>query len=1022
MGSSFLDILEDPFSRKIFGHEAALQEDRLLFITGFATRLDFLIRNPANHLLLFRLGYTSLEAFLQSNVTGPPLDFDPRDVVFPNAFYTSVEDLRKEMFGRLTVQGETIYPLTPHIELFWVAKTILSNDRLREGFGGLRARMRVNFWHQKLLSEPSDSLRDQIYQDAEVLEEQLTSWLIFQGTAADYHFSEFLVEKAVIDIYFGNDTKARTYLAKAAKVRGFDFALTGALGKRTKFQDQDISQLVVLAKSKDDGIEDPSSRKGSGMDPPTQSSQCSIAGPISRKVDHTEPTTPASEAENRSGSPVGGSPKEPENLPLNDDTLLESIHFAPPSFLPEVVSDDTALPSSLANLNLSSQPLLKPFDSIILLQIASSISNTSPPDGLTREETIPYATRVLDGGSSNWQVYTQALLVRSRIEGYRSRTAERGLLQLQALVDQVIVETTSGKPSSDSAVMDAGLEKLEIDSATSVSQHRPRSHPQSPSTSGPTSFLPAVRPSESAPVAERLKYVYQLHPPLRWELEAELAARWVSMGGLKTALEIYERLQMHAEVALCLAATNDESKAVRVIRKLLFQQIPEEEVDNKDSVASELDVLPPDAPRLFCILGDLENSPQHYDRAWTVSKGRYHRAQRSLGRYYVRNKDYPAAAAAYAKSLKVNRLNASTWFALGCVQLELEAFKEAVESFTRTVQLEADDAEAWSNLAAALLRLPVEAEEEGAVSETPPSEAIDSINEDEPGPSSPSPTATAGAIVSSSPSKPLKDALHALRRAAQLKYDDPRIWDNYLTVAASIPPPNTPWNEVILAQKRIIAIRGKSLGEKAVDEKILTVLVRYVTEEFEYPTQQSQSTPEPQPKAKVVPERLGEDSEDATAGPPPPQSESEHTTPIPKFPRGTLPPLLLSLIDTQITPLITHSALLWHLISTLNIWRHRPLAALEAQEKAWRCVTAVPGAYDSEEGWELLVEETVGLVRGYESLGGRVREGDGHWVLVAKDWRFKARSAVRGVIGRGRENWEGSVGWERLVEIGERLK
>lgn len=40
------------------------------------------------------------------------------------------------------------------------------------------------------------------------------------------------------------------------------------------------------------------------------------------------------------------------------------------------------------------------------------------------------------------------------------------------------------------------------------------------------------------------------------------------------------------------------------------------------------------------------------------------------------------------------------------MQLELEDFKDAVESFTRTVQLEADDAEAWSNLAAALLRLP----------------------------------------------------------------------------------------------------------------------------------------------------------------------------------------------------------------------------------------------------------------------------------------------------------------------------
>lgn len=161
-------------------------------------------------------------------------------------------------------------------------------------------------------------------------------------------------------------------------------------------------------------------------------------------------------------------------------------------------------------------------------------------------------------------------------------------------------------------------------------------------------------------MGERLKHIYQLHPPFRWELEAELAARWVSMGGLKTALEIYERFQMHAEVAFCLAATSDEAKAIRVTRKLLFLPTPGKEQDEQDFNGPELEVLPPDAPRLFCILGDLENSPQLYERAWTVSKSRYTRAQRSLGRYYVRRKNYPLAAEAYINSLKVNRLNAST--------------------------------------------------------------------------------------------------------------------------------------------------------------------------------------------------------------------------------------------------------------------------------------------------------------------------------------------------------------------------
>jgi hypothetical protein len=29
--------------------------------------------------------------------------------------------------------------------------------------------------------------------------------------------------------------------------------------------------------------------------------------------------------------------------------------------------------------------------------------------------------------------------------------------------------------------------------------------------------------------------------------------------------------------------------------------------------------------------------------------------------------------------------------------------------------------------------------------------------------------------------------------------------------------------------------------------------------------------------------------------------------------------------------------------------------------------------------------------------------------LVAKDWRFKSRSAVRGIMGKGKEFWDGMV-------------
>ena len=52
---------------------------------------------------------------------------------------------------------------------------------------------------------------------------------------------------------------------------------------------------------------------------------------------------------------------------------------------------------------------------------------------------------------------------------------------------------------------------------------------------------------------------------------------------------------------------------------------------------------------------------------------------------------------------------------------------------------------------------------------------------------------------------------------------------------------------------------------------------------------------------------------------------------------------------------------------------------------------------------------------GYARFGPMDKEGTEE--MVAKDWRFKARSAVRGILGKGKEFWEDSEGWARLKEL-----
>jgi tetratricopeptide (TPR) repeat protein len=229
-------------------------------------------------------------------------------------------------------------------------------------------------------------------------------------------------------------------------------------------------------------------------------------------------------------------------------------------------------------------------------------------------------------------------------------------------------------------------------------------------------------------------------------------------------------------------------------------------------------------------------------------------------------------------------------------------------------------------------------------------------------------------------SHPRTDALKAFKRAATLKHDNYRIWSNVLAVAASTNPPS--YADIITAQRRICELRGSTDGEKCIDAEILDLLIKHLV----------QSKPD---------------------------SGLDLNTP-------GLPRLVNELIEKHVKPLITFSPKLWAVLATLYTHSSRPTSALACHEKAWRAVTSQPKWEDQDEKvWDAVAQQTVDLVDAYETLGPRERtEGlsAGSGELVAKDWKFKARSAIRSVMGKGKEAWEDSKGWEVLVERLDELK
>ena len=602
---AFRDVLTSPYSREIFtvrqsptNHRELPLDEWFQFTSTSAKTVQEL------ECLRLILAVACLHLFLQANWTGPDLDVKPTDVLTiteDQAVHVTDESLNSKSTVELAYGGEPAYHLAEVPFYLRVAKLLLEQP-FQYCTSAIWWKARAWAVHEHILDEPT-APPEELISHLQSFSKSISSEADLTGRA--------LLEEGLFHHLLSQDRAAAEVFVKAAHATDLQYELTGALGKRTKFQQTNVSQLVLLAESRKRDAD--SSSAGNGTDILSSS--------------ETSKTLP-------------------ETLALNDDTLLEQTQFT---------SSYPAAPSSrLGHLNPSSQPPLDPLDQCILLAMCLNIKNTSPAHGLTAEQMAPYVDRVITH-ARNWSVHTMALLLRSRLEANRTRTVERSTLQLQALIDQM--------PTADSAV------------------------------------------------TERLLYVHDLAMPSKWELQRELAHRYFSLGVVKSALEIFERLEMWEEVVKCWQSMEKPEKGIAIVRDLLEGRKAEAEVViARGKAGSEARKHTLDAAReakLWALLGDLEpqNALEHYTRAWEVSKKTSGRAMRSLGGYYFARGDYPNAIASLKKAVAINPLLSRSWFILGCAYVREEEWEGAKEAFTRCVSIDDEDGESWNNLASVYLRM-----------------------------------------------------------------------------------------------------------------------------------------------------------------------------------------------------------------------------------------------------------------------------------------------------------------------------
>ncbi|AJT23908.1 APG_G0044320.mRNA.1.CDS.1 [Saccharomyces cerevisiae] len=601
-----------------------------------------------NEMLFLAIAF--LQTFIQNNYTGPAARLEAISGLFGK---TGIEigAVNTALSRSLAIMGQPAYEFMD--DPLYMVLSLLLLERITgqkslfdvtpdqevplpiisaESTPGLLA---VAYWwwaralltQLSLIPEPSGfqaSVASAIYQSADL------AYAITKELPENIHedfkrelYAMYYLENVKCSLAINTEHLCLPSLTRAKKITNFEFVMTGARATRTKYQQKAHAGLIILAKS-------------------------------FTFQNFALRTTSAT----------------PETFALESDLLLEKPHFESIADEPldeqiyskrqkvdlnEGYEEDKLLPLALRqenipklllDLNPNDQPTLSDYDNIQLLLRLYTIKNTTPAkDPLVEEELTALLSRILyQNGEKNWSIFARSLWERSIIETTKAKTIERGLLQMQSLVEELDLKIKS---------------KL-------------------------------VPSSNEINVASRLSYIHQLPFIPRWQLDATLAEKYMSLGILKSAVEIYERLGMACETALCYAAVGDEKKA----EEILLQRINENDSD----------------ARAYSILGDIKQDPSLWEKSWKI--GKYVNAKNSLAKYYFNpppksgvQPNYSATLKHLNDSLRQYPLSFETWYFYGCVGLQCGKMQIAAEAFTRCVSLDPYHALSWSNLSAAYTKM-----------------------------------------------------------------------------------------------------------------------------------------------------------------------------------------------------------------------------------------------------------------------------------------------------------------------------
>lgn len=346
--------------------EAHLEKRVLLYLTS-GTKDD----QNNRELAVMALAVSCLHMFAQSNWTGPPVSIHVSDLL-PQALLSSqTQTLVEAIHSSLLLDGETVYSLVANPFLLLLARVILTKCSLK-----MDSLQLLPWWTLRYINLHQQILEARSPQLLNLAQSSMDKVLKCQSLLSEHRnlAIHFHLECVYINLTYYEYQPAKEHIKKAQELSGLTINMTGALGKRTYFQQKYLAQLILEVKRK-------------------QEQPC--------QTDEATPTP----------TPQASLPKD---YSLGDDTVMDKINLAEP--------DQYELP------DLSAE------EQAVILGICTDFQKNNPVHKLTAEELLAFTSCILSQPKF-WAVEVTALCLRTKLEKGSSRCVERAMMQTQVIVD-----------------------------------------------------------------------------------------------------------------------------------------------------------------------------------------------------------------------------------------------------------------------------------------------------------------------------------------------------------------------------------------------------------------------------------------------------------------------------------------------------------------------------------------------------------------------------------------------------------